>query len=93
MNVASRIRYFVILLVLVMITFLVAPFFPFLKMIVLVVDQFELVTLLVSDSIGKETFDNLGRLFKKGFSIGEAYEKCKNKVPFETVETCYLLLN
>ena len=45
------------------------------------------------DSIGREAFEHLGRLFKRGFSIGEAYEKCKSKVPFETVETCYLLLN
>ena len=46
-----------------------------------------------ADSIGEETFEHLSRLFANGFSISDAYEKCKENVDFETVETCYVLLN
>lgn len=44
-----------------------------------------------TDSLGKESYERLCRLFSSGLSINEVYAKCKDKVDFETVETCYLL--
>uniref|UniRef100_F7AZI0 non-specific serine/threonine protein kinase n=1 Tax=Ciona intestinalis TaxID=7719 RepID=F7AZI0_CIOIN len=57
------------------------------------VSSLELVKQGCIDTVGADTYHQLSEMFSRGFSIGEVYDKYKHKVDFETLETCYLLLN
>nr|CAB3264288.1 serine/threonine-protein kinase Nek3-like [Phallusia mammillata] len=57
------------------------------------VSSLDLVKKECIDAIGEEKYEQLKSMFKRGLSIGDVYEKCRKEVDFETLETCYLLLN